>query len=177
MRYFIAYILNGEAAAYDKEVGDGLARAFGLKELSKKTPRHITLKYPFITDDKIEEVERILEKFVIGRKPTPLQLGGIGSFDGRVVFMDVKGTIETKQMIDALATELGRLPWMTFDQYDGGVHLHSTLAYAENEEMFRGMMEYVAKVDKHFDIFVDNICILKREPEKWVIHKKYKLVG
>jgi 2'-5' RNA ligase len=180
MKYFIAYVIKGEARDYHIKLGDSIAQQFNYKPLSLKVPPHLTLKAPFETDNDIQAVESLLAKFVIGKQAPKLLLEGFGLFRNEVVFIDVKPSKDAVEMISKLHSEIKKITWIPFDAFetqDGGAHLHATLAFADTKENFVNINNYLPTDKPKFEIVLDNITLLKREPERWVVHKEYSLLS
>jgi 2'-5' RNA ligase len=180
MKYFIAYVIKGEAGDYHKQLSDGIARQFNFKPLSLKVPPHLTLKSPFITDISIEEIESLIANFVTSIKAPKLLLESFGSFRDEVIYIDVKPSPNAVAMINDFVGELKNVTWLPFEKFEtqeGGAHLHATLAYADTKENFKMINKYLADYNPQFEVLLDNITILKREPEKWVVHKEYSLLS
>ena len=139
MRYFIAYVIKGEAGEYHKKLSDTIAQQFNYKPLSKKVPPHLTLKAPFEADTNIKEIENLISNFIAHKHAHELLLEGFGSFRGEVIFMDVKPSQEATILINNLTNELKKITWLPFERFEtqeGVAHLHATLAYADIKENF-----------------------------------------
>lgn len=176
MRYLIVYLLRKEAANYQKRLSDELADVFNFEPVSKKIDPHITLKAPFeASDSQIEKLGFVLERFASTRQAPAIALQGFGSFDRRVLYIDVKSTPEADQLAASIITELKKLPWVGFSKTDIHKHLHATLAYADDRRLLDDMTRYVSPEKPRFDVLIDNIAILRRGRDRWDLHKEYAL--
>lgn len=177
MKYLIAYLLNGEAKIKHESLTDKISGAFGVFRLNGHIPPHITLKKPFEIDraDDVKKVEVVLENFCKSRRKSPLKVSGFDHFGNKVVFVDVFPTTATSNLITNLFVKLGDVPWLDFDEFELNPRLHSTVAYKNIQEKFDEIWGFVSSEQFDFDVELDNIAILKKEGNKWVVHKQYFL--
>lgn len=91
MRYFAGYKVSGDAALYYTQAGEGLAREFGLRNLSLSIPPHVTLKAPFETENRAQ-LEALLLTIARETEPMPLVIDGLGSaeLESCTVFLSVQ---------------------------------------------------------------------------------------
>ncbi|MBM3231863.1 2'-5' RNA ligase family protein [Candidatus Pacearchaeota archaeon] len=176
MRYFIGYLIKGQAKQYHNNLCSNLANEFGIKYLPYKVPSHLTLKAPFETED-ITQIEKILEQFSEKNKKSKLELEGFGHFGNRVIFIGVKPNEKMKEGYSHLLDSLKKVDGLTWSEFEGkGANFHATIATKGIEEVFEEMWGYISTLEKpHFELDFDNIALLKYEAGKWLIHKEYSI--
>jgi 2'-5' RNA ligase len=178
MKYCIAHIIQGEAGEFHTMVSNSLADEFSMSPISEKIPPHLTLKAPFeIEDDKnsIEEIKLVLQSFTKYLDAPLVHFKGFGSFDNRVLYLDASISKEAALLIHRFEEELHHIPWLSFARNDGGKNLHATLAYARSPEEFTLMMYSLKKFSPSIVQPFDNISLLRKEQEKWVVDTTYPL--
>ena len=67
------------------------------------------------------------------------------------------------------------LPWLEFDDFERPRHLHTTVARKSISKKFDEIWRFVSGEGFEFNSMLDNVAILQRVGDKWVIHKKYCL--
>jgi 2'-5' RNA ligase len=126
--------------------------------------------------------ECLLEGFSRAHSPTPVTVGGFGSFPPDVIFLHVQLSDEARATFRALIRDLRSLAWMQWDQYDGErLQFHATIAEGCGRNYSR-IMEFLEKETQYFHCAFDNITILQQTHaedgiDKWSIHYTYRLVG
>lgn len=180
MKYVIHCLLKGDVETYQHKLVNEIYRNFGLKITKEENlSTHFTLKYCFETEN-IGEIEKIIQIFCKKHKKTPVQVGGIGSFPAKVVFINVKLSGEAKKVFSEFISELRKVKWMSWNEYDAeNLHFHSTIAEECNEK-FDNVLKFVQGKEKYFDCWFDNITILKlvsgsQNLGKWEIHKSFSI--
>lgn len=172
VKYFIAYLLTGEPEKAHNCLTKEIERQFGL---TRKSPPHVTLKCPFERKS-VEDIENVLEKFVKTHSKAQLRFSGFGHFDNEVVYADVIASKEALCLIADLSAELLSLPEMESSQFDFNRKLHCTIADKGNiTEIFRNLYGFAALGSFDFNVWLDNVAILKKEKGKWIVFKKYLL--
>lgn len=174
MRYFIGYLLSGDAKRYHENLTEEIADKFGVPPLNRRIPPHITLKVPFETD-RIEDVEEALKEYAQNHSIAPLTLSGFHHFNQKVIFIDVSPSKQMLNDVRELMSVLQSISWMQFDRHDVQKKLHATVAYPKNYFQFGKMWKFVGKREAVFDVSFDNVAILKKEDRKWLVHKEYPL--
>lgn len=180
MRYIIHCLLRGNVENYQHGLVKQIAEKFGLKLTKEENLNtHFTLKYWFETES-IKEIEKICEEFCKKHRKTPVKVGGFGNFKPKVVFININLSKEAKETFLDFITELRKVKWMPWDQYDAeNLHFHSTIAEECNEK-FDDVWKFVQGKEEYFDCCFENITLLqlvsgKQEFGKWKIHKTFDM--
>lgn len=177
-KYFIAYLIKGDAKEYHLRLSKKIAETFGIFNVSDVIGPHITLKYfnILLNEQQVKELEKLLKNFCENHHKAKLKLQGIGQFENKVLFMKVKPSEEMKLLYRNLVKELEKLSWITWNEFDKeNIHFHATLAEKNIEPKFEEIYKFASKKKPNFDLEFDNICILKKPKDKWILHKKFKL--
>ncbi|KKT42149.1 MAG: hypothetical protein UW30_C0002G0060 [Candidatus Giovannonibacteria bacterium GW2011_GWA2_44_13b] len=176
MRYCIVYLLFGEAKAAHEKLTAEIADKFGVFRLNGYFPPHITLRRPFETDS-IEEIGSLVDKFAEVHSQSTLELKGFNYFRKDVVYVDAFPSLETLKTIEELGISLRTFPGLEFDDFEKELKLHATVAYKDKkiEEKFDEIWDWVSEKNFDFDVELDNISILKKQNNVWILHKQYFL--
>ena len=154
-QFGIIYLLPEPAKTYHERLRLDIEKKFKLTGSDQmNAPSHITMKYRFETE-RIEEVENILESFSRTQAKTPWSVTGFNHFinpDFRVIFIDVEPSQAVREAHARFLQQLKRLDWMQWD-------------YANEREQ------------PQFNLFFDNLALLKIEAETHSINKRYLFRG
>lgn len=129
MRYFIAYAFQDKEKDAIEALRVAIAKKFSVRE-ALKMPPHITLFYPFETNN-IISLQNTLESFAKTQPSIELQCLGFSSFDQAVWFLD----IEQKPELFSLKTRIVEVVEHSLDLLEErnghDIHFHCTLAYKD----------------------------------------------
>jgi 2'-5' RNA ligase len=177
-KYVIVYLIKGKARQYHKNLVDKIYKNYKVARVTDTVDTHITLKYfnTLLNNKQINETESLLEYFCKNHKKAKLKLKGIGHFDDRVVFIEVKPSKEMSLLYKDLVKGLEKLKWISWHEFEKkNIHFHATLADKGIEDKFEEVFNYAKKYDPEFGLELNNICILKKPRDKWILHKKFLL--
>ncbi len=175
MKYLIATLIKGDAGLYQQRLAYSIAEKFDVKgAVKRKIPAHITLKYSFETED-IKYIENCIEKFCKSHEKCKYQLKSFNHFDNEVIFIDVIPSMEMKKMYFDFIKYIKDNTNLELKEFDGKTHFHSTIAHKDIKDKFNEIWSFASKENPNFDVFFDNISILKLVDDVWQIHKEYSL--
>lgn len=175
MKYAIVHLLTGKAREYHVKLVKTLAKEFNEPYLIKNPiPSHITLKYSFKTN-KIKEIEKSLESFIKDKKQSDIKIRKINNFDKKVLYLQVDFSKKATKVYRELLKELKKIKYLNWRKFDAKEKFHATIIYANTKENYRKISRKVFKIKPKLDIKFDNISILKKQKNKWKIHKIYKI--
>ncbi len=175
MKYFIGYLIKGEAQKYHHKICSELSNKFEIKYLPATIPSHLTLKAPFEIDN-IRIIEEKIEEFLIETKKVKLMLNGFGHFGKEVIFMDIKPNREmsnTHKKLVSKLKEIKILEWKELENKD--LKFHLTVATKGIKLEFDEMWKYLSIHNPSYHLEFDNVAILKYESGKWVVYKEYEI--
>ena len=161
--YQIGYLADGEVQKYYETLTLDLSRRFGVEDLSHKVPAHLTLKYPFASDD-TTEIEKRIDDFTFGKNPIPFIINGFDRFENNkgTIFLSINQSAELSAFVKDCITELGNLNEVRkFDPNDYKLHL--SVARHLRPETSDLICNYLATIPKpRFELSFDNLTILCR---------------
>lgn len=171
MKYFVAYLLSGDAKRYHETLTRELASKFLITPLHERIAPHVTVKPPFETDDAgIEEVERVLRSFAHGQESAPLLFSGFGRFGFRTIYLDVKKNKEAISVVRRCIQILNaNVPWMPAYPLEGN-KLHASVARFLSRKQFRRIWRELKELEPRFESSLDTIAILKKHGRSWQLH-------
>jgi 2'-5' RNA ligase len=173
MKYFVGYLIRGQAAKWHTALSDDIANKFNIWRISDKNPPHITIYYPFEIED-ISRVKNFLNGWISDHRMLgSVSISGFDRFEERVVFVKVRINDDTEKEIQKLQKALCEIAPLRDTRADQlGWHPHATLAYKIPEEKINEIWRYVKTLDTpKFVIPFDNISIFKWEVDKWTIEE------
>jgi 2'-5' RNA ligase len=178
MKYIIHCLLRGPVEKYHYDLVNNICQNFGLNITKEENlATHFTLKYWFETEN-IREIEKMAQIFCKTHRKTPVRVGGFGSFQPKVIFINVDLSNDARNIFLEFISELRKVRWMPWDKYDAeNMHFHSTIAEECNDKCDE-VWKFVQGKEKYFDCWFDNITILKlisgnQNSGKWGIHKTF----
>lgn len=176
MKYLIVILIKGLAEKYQQKLLYLIAERFKVKgAIQRRPPAHLTLKSPFETND-IKPIESVIEQFCKSHQKSSYKLSGINHFDKRVIFIDVLSSEEMNKTYLEFMKHLKNKTKIQFKEFDGNTHFHSSLARTDIQDKFDEIWSFASKEKPQFDLFFDNISILKLVEGVWQIHKVYSLI-
>jgi len=176
MKYSIVYLLKGEAEKYHRELVEEVSQKFGVKGVvNSKVPSHVTLKY-LSNRNEIKDIEELIKRISENINSFYLDVGGVGSFGKDVIFLKVKHSEELNKLEGELFGALRNFPDIKWDPWDKLPYaFHITLAEKDIGNKFYEIKKYCEDHEKHFRVLFDNITIIKKPKDKWIVHKEFKL--
>ena len=175
MTYFIGYLGTEEVNKYYRSITADLAGRFGVKYLAENVPPHITLKYPFDSDD-LSSIEGTLVDILKDKKPIPFSISSFDEFKGKegTIFLSIDKNPALQSFIKDSIIKLGK----ESDYYAFGneFHLHMSIARSLDSEKARLVWEYLKTLPKpYFDLLFDNLTVFIFDSGVWKIKKTFKI--
>ncbi len=169
MRYFVGYIIEGEAAKYYKTLNEDLFNRFGVKNIALTKPLHMTFKAPFESDN-IEPFNEQLSD-LSQRAPTPFVLNKFGrfeTFDLTIYLAPVENKI-LQQNVDKIADAISgfgdkKLPTHL------PIRLHASIARHLKPELVAKVWEYLMNLPApYFELSFNNLTLFKDNNGSWEV--------
>lgn len=172
--YMIAYLPSKEVSDYATKLINEIGEKYNEKYLLENPrPVHATLKSPFEIED-IEPIELLLENFVKGQKSVDVSVNDFADFRGHVFFLKAVFPEEAHEIQKKLAEKLKSFLYL--DTHDQNFAPHLTVAYANTQESYDGIVETLTNLPKpDFKFKFDNITILKKVGNAWKVYKRFDL--
>ncbi len=176
MKYFIGYLISGEAAEWHISITKKISDKFNTWKLHEKLPPHITIFYLEGVED-ITEIRNYIKDWVEKNKVSGnFYMSDFDHFDDRVVFAKINVDESVVQTIKNLGEGIIRVS-SVLDESFIDWHPHTTLANRLTPEEINNIWEYVNQLDKlNFTLPFNNITIFKFiEDQKWVVDESFEL--
>lgn len=175
MKYFIGYLIEGKASEWYLSIAKDISEKFNTWKLYEKLPAHVTVFYPFETDD-VESVGNFIKKWTQNENiPGDLTISKFDYFVDRVVFAKVDPDKLVIDVVEELRGVLEKIPGMPKDDFPIW-HPHVTLANHLTPEEIKKIWDYVQMLEKpDFILPFNNITIFRFEGDrKWVVQESFK---
>lgn len=163
MRYFIGYLIQGEAGEWHRACAKDISEKFNTEKIGERIPPHITFVPPFDAED-ISLIKDMLHEWIANRPVYgEFTLSGFGWFDDRTVFAAIEADKLVTDAVYELQTILRALPGMSAEnQYPW--RPHATLANHVRPSDTSAVREYVRALPApHFVLLFDNATLFRRD--------------
>lgn len=174
-KYFIGFLIEGDAAAWHTELAKTISEKFNTWELHKKVPPHITIFQSFETVD-INPVKNLLREWAQSRSISgDLTVLGFDHFEDRVVFAGVDTDPSSKQLVEELREALRKIPTMPTEDFPIW-HPHATLANHVSAQEINQIWDFVLTLEKpNYVLPFNNVTLFRFEgDQKWVIEESFR---
>ncbi len=176
MRYFIGFLIEGEAGTWHEALTRDISERFGTRKLHERVVPHITLYRPFDADD-IAPVKTLLQSWTKQEHaPGTITLSGFGHFTDRVVYASV--TLEAKAQQNILALRREIMTLLPKEDFPNWVP-HATLADEyETPEIITEVWEYVQTLPKpEFTVPFNNVTLFRnRAGGGWDVDEIFQIL-
>ncbi len=176
MRHFIGYNGNTEVEKYYDAITTELHEKFGVSNLSLRVPSHLTLKYPFETED-TSDAENHIREFLINKSSFKFSIDGFGRFDdnNETIFLSPTRTDTLDAFIEDCIVTLGDLnEEKKFDPKKFRVHM--SIARHLDDGLFEQIWDYVNTLPQpRFALLFDNLTLFMLENDKWKVKRTFVL--
>lgn len=168
-KYLLAIVPEESVCQKITQLKEQLYESFGLK-YALKSPPHITLKMPFVHNEKKEgELIKLLQGYIAKEKTFPLSLRGVGAFGNRVSFLKVRYPPELMLFQQGLIRFFKRNLKKHLELSDTNFHPHLTVAFKDFKKgQFDEVMECVKNAAIKESIQVHQVSLLKKVNGLWV---------
>ena len=179
MKYIIVHLIRGEAAQAHEAITRDLTATFDTFPIHDRIIPHLTLKRWFELDEAgMGSIYQTLDTFVADHTASDYRLHGYGHFGEDVIYVDVQPSSEMSATSRDLMKVLHTIEGMTFDEFDDiEDDLHATVVMGALKPFdFRQVWDYLnTKQGMDFNMKFDNIAVLKRETDNWVVDRVWEL--
>ncbi len=170
-KYFIAYVLEGEAKDWHYALAKQISERFGTAKIHEKFPPHVTICRPFSREDVGDVCEYIQEWQKTFSRTGIFVIKDFGYFDDRVVFAKAEPDAVVRREVDALRKILS--PLLPPEDYPVW-NPHTTLANYLNSEQKQTIWAFVQTLPKpDFTVLFSNVALLELD-EKSQIYRIFK---
>ena len=174
MKYFIGYLIQGEAADWHAQKAKEISAKFNTWKIYEKIPPHITLYRPFDLEN-IQPVLDVLQTWSNHQSSgSSFLMSDFDRFDDRVVFVKIETNQAIQKMVVNLKRELKLIPNIPAEDYPNW-HPHATLAERVTTEEIEKIWNHVSTLDKpKFSLPFDNMTLFSNAGDRvWKIEKVF----
>ncbi len=178
MRHIIGHVIRGEAKKYHENLTRDLNEKFDTFPLHERIPPHLTLKRWFDLDEKgMNMLNKHLDVFAESHRQSDYSLTGFGNFGKDVIYVDTIPSKEMSQSVSDLMDVLHTIENLTFDQFDNGGDFHATVSMGALKPFdYDQIWNYLKTVPQpNFEMKFDNIAILKKPIDTWVVERIWEI--
>jgi 2'-5' RNA ligase len=177
-KYFLALVPPPDILKKAQEIKTFLKDQFGIK-YALKSPPHITLKMPFsYNESKVDILEQRLTDFLKIQKPFKVKIEGVGTFGQRVVFLGIEKSPELISLQSGLKIFCKKELHLVDELSDRNYHPHLTVAFKDLKgRQFEEILDIVRKRSFRAWYTVEDLALLKRVDQKWIIDRKITFGG
>lgn len=177
-------VFSGEAKEFISGIEDELTKLYGTKGPRRHGfDPHFTLKYPFETDEPLDNLCSDLSDFSRQNKRGCVDIKGFGSFkDGEVFYAKLFFDAEANKLFIDFIEVLKKYPFITWQERDG-VHMNfrTTLAVDCLESKDK-VNNYLSQKNINLTTYFDNITIYSLVDsidgvDKWKSYQSFSVGG
>ncbi|MFD3158413.1 2'-5' RNA ligase family protein [Haloimpatiens sp. FM7330] len=176
IRFVIVCLIKKEPLKLHETLINQIDFKFGVKR--QKLPAHFTIKAPFELEniDNVNELENLIENFCKNNHKQKIDIDGFNHFSDRVIYMNINPSKEAVEIHDKFIDQLKTLHWLEWRKNDGkNKTFHCTVATKFKSNKFNDIWNFVSKYNPHFNLYFDNISILKWNNRRWETYREFKL--
>ncbi len=162
MRYFIGYLIQGEAAEWHRNCAKEISKKFNTEKIYERIPPHITLVPPFDAED-IFSVKDTVHAWTARSVPGDFVLSGFDRFGDEVIFASVDTSAAVAEAVSDLQKQVQMMPDIPSPGYREW-RPHATLANHFKPFEVSAIWEYVCVLPKpQFVLPFDNVTLFRRD--------------
>jgi 2'-5' RNA ligase len=189
MKYFIGYVIEGEAEEYYKNICKELARNFGIKDLSLRLPPHLTFVPPFeIEDNKNQVRERIIQALKMiadEQKIINFNMKGFGRFGhgSRTIFLSFEASEEVNNVIQEINQKIKDLvkqkiiSVFELKLLSKNIHLHTSIARFLTPNLSNKIWNYLKELhEPRFKLKFDNLTLFELKESGWISIEVFRFI-
>ncbi len=178
MKYFIGFLIRGEAAEWHNKIAKEISDKFGTGKIYERVPPHITI-YPPLDLEDIHPVIYLLDTWSKSyAQNTNFVISDFGRFDDKVIFAKIEADKIIKEAVRDLRERLGAVLGMPKENYKEFIP-HATLAKDLNAKTAAAIWEYISKLEKpSFIIPFNNVTLFSYDDKNkaWEVNKLLDLL-
>jgi 2'-5' RNA ligase len=175
-KYFIAVVPEGEVQFEATMLKMGLRDTFGIR-YGLRSPAHVTLKMPFLHNEKKESELKInLKRFFETKIPFELHFKGVDTFGKRVIFIRVTKNHRLSKIQGELIMHCKLTLKHELELSDRSYTPHMTLAFNDiKETQFKSCLDYARDISMDKKYLVKDVALLKKDGGKWAVLERFPL--
>jgi len=168
-KYFLAIIPSVHVQEHCLDLKNEIKEKYQVK-YALKSPAHVTLKMPFSYNEaKEKDLISKLSIFLSTAQPFSVNVGGVGVFGRRVIYLKIQKTEPLVKLQQELKVFCRRELNLVEELSDRNFEPHMTVAYKDLKEQYiEPILELVKKGGLDEMCLVDRVHLLKRVEGTWV---------
>lgn len=175
-KYFLA-IVPDEGIQEDAVLIKEKVRNMYNAKHALKSPAHVTLKMPFVWNERKEDkLELLLLSFFERYQPFAITFKGIGRFGKRIMYARVSHGPELPFLQEGLKQYCRRELKLNEELSDKAYTPHMTLVYSDlKDRFFDECWQWIKEKGFYGEMQVEKIALLKKRDYRWSVLKEFKL--
>lgn len=177
MKYFIGYLITGEAADWHIKTAKKIVEEFNTWKIYEKILPHITIFYPEGVED-ITDIRNYIKKWSKENKTSgKIHITGFDHFDDRVIFAKIDADDSISNLVWKLRDGIRKTAVIKNESFPDW-YPHSTLINKLESEKTNKVWKYTKNLEKpNFTLPFNNITIFKYVgDQKWVVDEVFELM-
>lgn len=174
MRYNVVHLIRGEAKIFHEKITRDLTDTFGSYPIHEYIPPHLTLKWPFESDEEgLSAVNTVINSICQTHRKSDYHLRGFGHFENAAIYIDAIPSPEMKATVTDLQTKLAALPGIALNEFDTTQKFHASVAVSRLKPYsLEQLWEHLQKGPQpDFAMKFDNIALMKKVGNKWIVDR------
>jgi 2'-5' RNA ligase len=175
-KYFLAIIPPAHVQEHCLDLKNEIKEKYQVK-YALKSPAHVTLKMPFSYNEaKEKDLISKLSIFLSTVQPFSVNVGGVGAFGRRVIYLKVQKTEPLVKLQQELKGFCRRELNLVEELSDRNFEPHMTVAYKDlKDQYFDAILDLAEQSAVSGELFVGAIHLLKRIEGRWVSNGQMRL--
>lgn len=167
-KYFVAILPPQEILKQVHDLKIELREEFGVK-YALKSPPHITLKMPFVLEEKkVDLLRRSVEVLMENSPAFEVTLKAVDHFRRKVIFLQVILPDDFTEIQKKLVAHLKREFHLPIELSDSNYHPHMTVAFQDIKKAdFDSIYDRVKSYDYHANFLVKDLWLLQKNEGVW----------
>ncbi|MEM9545183.1 MAG: 2'-5' RNA ligase family protein [Bacteroidota bacterium] len=167
-----ALLLNNECHNFIRQMQLEIHQTTGIA-LPRQTP-HITIKSPFEVDE-VKHFVQYVEDLALNTKPIPIDFKGFGSFDDKVIFLDVMQNQKLLNLHWKILSNLKDKFGVEPHELEGeNVKFHASIAGFAHHQTFLQVHDHLSQYQPRFSFTAKEMGIFLHigEGQGWIVNRR-----
>ncbi|WP_226334985.1 2'-5' RNA ligase family protein [Echinicola marina] len=177
-KYFLALVPDEGIQEEAVQIKEKVKEMYNAKH-ALKSPAHVTLKMPFVWNERKEEkLSMLLSGFFSGYQSFPIVFKGIGRFGRRIMYARVSHGPELPVLQEELKRFCRRDLKLNEELSDKAYTPHMTLVYSDlKDRFFDECWGWIKEKGFYGEMQVKKVALLKKKDYRWTVLREFELSG
>jgi 2'-5' RNA ligase len=173
-RYFIALLPPLEIQTSVRDIQQHFAEHYSSRG-ALRSPPHITLQPPFLWGvERVNELEGHLKNFAKLRSPVSVVLDGFGAFSPRVIYINIRKSLELLNLQADLMTHCELLGIVDPISKTRPFAPHMTVAFRDlTRQNFKAAWTKFQHQQLCFEFTANGVTLLIHDNQQWIVHTTF----